>query len=327
MRLTYLRRMTVRHFKELLILATVCFGYYLVHFWWTTMSLKDALRWYCKLRPEEYRDPYINLHRYEYNLSPTVCSHQTFNIFIVVQSGLSNTKRRQVIRDSYGSVRRFHGMSLGLVFLLGSVDDSTLQGKITKEFEDHNDIVQGNVYDNYAFLNQKHIMAMDWFLKNCQSDFVAKLDDDTFLNPFRLVDYLSSLRKPLPNMMFCKVMKNEMPVREPTSKWHTPWYQYPFKRFPPFCLGFAYITTPKVWATLYEASKTYRQMDMDDVYVSAVLGASTDLYLKDIEDLMYDCLQHRSSVDVDSLRRSVLVLDRWNSCGDKPFKHWEGIKQ
>ncbi|XP_071096882.1 beta-1,3-galactosyltransferase 5-like [Haliotis cracherodii] len=327
MRLTHLYRLVGRHFKALLIFVTVCLVFYLIRWWFATVSYQKVFQRFFKLRYGENRDPFINQHRYEYILSPTVCSQRNLNIFIAIQSGPTNTKRRQVIRASYGSVHRFHGLSIALVFMLGSVNDSILQEKITREFRDHNDIVQSNVHDGYTFLNRKHIMAMDWFLKNCQSDFVVKLDDDTFVNPYRLVDYMSSLKKPIPNMMFCKVMKNEIPVRKPSSKWHTPYHQYPFQKFPPFCLGFAYVTTPKVWATLYVASETNRPMDMDDVYVSAVLGASTGLQLKDIGDLMYDCIKHQRTVNMESLRRSVLVLDRWNDCGDKPFKHWEEIKQ
>ncbi|XP_046564502.1 beta-1,3-galactosyltransferase 1-like [Haliotis rubra] len=245
---------------------------------------------------------------------------------MVVHSAPMNYNKRDMIRATFGSVTSYRDKHLAVVFILGTVEQQTLQESINKESQLHHDIVQGNFQDSYKNLSRKHIMAMHWVKYNCNPTYILKLDDDTFVNPYRIIDYLL-MEKPQGMTMHCKVIYGDRPNRRKKSKWYTPVSQYPFPKLPPFCLGFAYITTPTTWNALYKASETCRIMDMDDLYVSVVLAMKAGVKKRSFENLLYNCPKPASRMTERVLNAKAIVLDRRNKCGDIPFKFFPRLQE
>lgn len=78
-----------------------------------------------------------------------------------------------------------------VIFLVGTVNDSTVQQRIEEENYLHHDIVQGNFLDSYRNLTYKHVMGLKWVTYFCrQARFVFKADDDIFVDIFQLTSFL-----------------------------------------------------------------------------------------------------------------------------------------
>ncbi|XP_046334715.2 beta-1,3-galactosyltransferase 1-like [Haliotis rufescens] len=274
----------------------------------------------------ETKDPFINLHRYSFTHSSDKCSRGSLFLIIVVHSAPMNKNKRDLIRTSFGSVESYRDNRLAVVFCLGAVRQQSVHESINRESQHYNDIVQGNFLDSYKSLNRKHIMAMHWVTLNCNPRYILKLDDDTFVNPYRIIDFLL-IANPLGMTMHCKIISGDPPNRRKKSKWYTSVSQYPFPVLPPFCLGFAYITTPTAWSAMYKASETYRLMDMDDVYVSGVLATKVGVEKRNFENLLYSCPTDSSRMTERALNVKAIVLDRRNKCRDIPFTFWPKLQE
>ena len=70
----------------------------------------------------------------------------------------------------------------------GATPSQSLQENITKENEEHHDIVQGDFLDTYRNLSYKNIMGKLWVSQFCeQAKFVVKTDDDQYVDLYEVV--------------------------------------------------------------------------------------------------------------------------------------------
>ena len=136
-------------------------------------------------------------------------------IVTIVHTAAENKKARDIIRSDSGplslincfkqSLRTSWGSPniseyvFKLVFLLGRIaftvvlvinhqnpgatPSQSLQENITKENEEHHDIIQGDFLDTYRNLSYKNIMGKLWVSQFCgQAKFVVKADDDQYVD-------------------------------------------------------------------------------------------------------------------------------------------------
>ncbi|XP_067666137.1 beta-1,3-galactosyltransferase 5-like [Haliotis asinina] len=272
------------------------------------------------------RDRYINLHQFVYTLNPSVCVNTSVFLMKVIHSAPGNAKKRDLIRNTYGSVTKYRERTLTHVFILGRTTDERLQKTIIDESKFYGDIVQGNIPDSYSHLPQKHIMSMDWYLHHCNSSYILKLDDDVFINPYRVIDFLAGddLKQ---RTMFCTTITGKGPVRSPKYKSYISYEEYPFDIYPSFCLGYAYITTRECWYSMYEVSKNSKALRMDDVFVSTALAMKAGVRKEDFGKIVFDCWYDMDHLNKETLRKSAIVIDRANRCGSQPFHYWNLIKE
>ncbi|XP_046567657.1 beta-1,3-galactosyltransferase 5-like [Haliotis rubra] len=274
----------------------------------------------------ETKDPFVNQHLFSFIHTSEACSERSIFLLMVVHSAAMNYNKRDMIRTTFGSVKSYRDKRLAVAFILGTVEQQTLQDSINRESQLHHDIVQGNLLDSYKNLSRKHIMAMHWVKYNCNSTYILKLDDDTFVNPYRIIDFLLK-ENPQGMSMYCKVISGDVPNRRKYSKWYTPVSQYPFPKLPPYCLGFAYITTQIAWNALYKASETCRITNMDDLYVSVVLAMKAGVKKRSFENLLYKCPKPASRMTERVLNEKAIVLDIRNKCGDIPFTFFPRLQE
>ncbi|XP_046571970.1 UDP-GalNAc:beta-1,3-N-acetylgalactosaminyltransferase 1-like [Haliotis rubra] len=272
------------------------------------------------------RDPYINLHQFVYSLNPSVCANTSVFLMMVIHSAPGNAKKRDLIRKTYGSLAKYRGRTLAHVFIMGRTTDDKLQNTIINESKLYGDIVQGNLPDSYSNLPQKHIMSMDWYIHHCNSSYILKLDDDVFINPYRVIDFLAG-GDLTQRTMFCTKISGKGPVRSSKYKSYISYQEYPFDIYPSFCLGYAYITTPECWYSMHEVSKNSKALRMDDVFVSTALAMKAGVRKEDFGKIVFDCWYHMSHLNIETLRKKAIVIDRANRCGSRPFHYWDHIKE
>ncbi len=147
--------------------------------------------------------------------------------------------------------------------------------------------------DHYKNLTHKHIMGLKWVTNFCASvQIVVKLDDDIFVHVSKLAEFLdqkyasifqtsaiSETRNAKPpggsfndGTIYCSAYQNQGPRRDQSDKWYVSRDEYPADRYPSWCEGFAYVTTPDVARKLYDASLSTTYFWIDDVYVTGILA-------------------------------------------------------
>ncbi|XP_071107860.1 beta-1,3-galactosyltransferase 1-like [Haliotis cracherodii] len=273
------------------------------------------------LKEDEERHPLINLHQYQFTLNSDLCLRGHVYLLTIVHSALDHYKFRRRIRETFGSIRKAGNKTVVLVFSVGVSDNATLQKNISREANEFKDIIQGNFIDVYRNLSIKHIMGYHWMLNHCpHAAFVLKMDDDMFMNPYVVVNYLTHLRDQT-NQILCAIGHRYVPWRDPSVKWYVSKAQYPFTIWPDFCRGLGYIVSKDVLFKLYHGSSLTRFVPMDDVYVTGIVRSNIGLNATDYGTLKYDCTR---GVQVSKFL-SAGVMYTFDSCMKIVFKNLTGM--
>lgn len=230
--------------------------------------------------------PLVNLHKYEFTLNNEYACNGNVFIVILVHSDPKKIDERNSIRETWGSVNLHSGATVVTMFLLAETNDEVLQGKLKVESERNLDIAQGNFVDSYRNLTVKCVMGLHWVEQFCNhTKFVLKVDDDTMIDVFHLVEFLMQ-KSPdgnLNNFLYCSSFKNQGPVRRTNDKWFVPNHEYPFAKYPQYCEGFAFLMSRDVSKKLYDATKEVQFYWIDDVYLTGLVALKADIHHKAME--------------------------------------------
>ncbi|ESP04734.1 hypothetical protein LOTGIDRAFT_95840, partial [Lottia gigantea] len=213
----------------------------------------------------------LNLHQFNYLINSDKCQQ---NVFVVafVHSSADHWQQRNQIRTTWGGYKGSRVQNFRTLFMLGKPTNRALQPVIEREAKKYNDMVQGDFDDSYKNLTYKHIMSHSWIIENCPDvRYILKVDDDIVVNVYNMMKYLNTHKKPMKNFLYCNALWYEGPHRNNQSKWSMTKSEYPFTKYPQFCEGFAYITTPDVSAKLVKVSEDAKFYWIDDVFVTGVL--------------------------------------------------------
>ncbi|XP_036354622.1 UDP-GlcNAc:betaGal beta-1,3-N-acetylglucosaminyltransferase 7-like [Octopus sinensis] len=132
-------------------------------------------------------------------------SIKVITITLLIDS--NNVKRREIIRKTWGNMSAYP-FTVKRIFSVAH--DSSLREKILSENEIYNDIL---------YLSEFPEMYSNLALKsNLDTKYVAKVDDDVFLNLKELISKLENINKK--NFFLCKEMIKTVPIRRPDSLWY-----------------------------------------------------------------------------------------------------------
>lgn len=205
------------------------------------------------------------------------------SIVIVVLSCRKNFVQRNLIRQTYGSIRNMNNVHiLAVVFMLGSMDapdvEKTDFRKVEAERVQFGDVIVGNFVDTYRNLSRKSIMAYNWLTAFCQNaDIVVKTDDDVLLNIFKLTEELgkwtaSTIRS---FTIYCAIHWNEEIVRDESSVYYVSPEEYSgAEKFPMHCAGVGYVTSIGVIRKIAdEISKSFQGSvcTHEDVFMTGIV--------------------------------------------------------
>ncbi|PNJ42366.1 B3GALT5 isoform 6 [Pongo abelii] len=204
-------------------------------------------------------------------LPDTDCRQTPPFLVLLVTSSHKQLAERMAIRQTWGKERTVKGKQLKTFFLLGTTSSAAEMKEVDQESQRHGDIIQKDFLDVYYNLTLKTMMGMEWVHRFCpQAAFVMKTDSDMFIN----VDYLTELllKKNRTTRFFTGFLKlNELPIRQPFSKWFVSKSEYPWDRYPPFCSGTAYVFSGDVASQVYNVSESVPYIKLEDVFVGLCL--------------------------------------------------------
>ncbi len=169
----------------------------------------------------------------------------------MIPSSRHNLAKRNLIRQTYGSIRHINNVHiLAVVFTLGGIDHpnkpQTNIGELEAERAQFGDIIMGDFVDTYRNLSRKTIMAYDWLTSFCrEADLVVKTDDDVVVDIFKLTDELGKWTKTECQSynFWCAVHYNEPMFRNNDSMYYVSYEQYAGNVLPKHCAGVGYVTT------------------------------------------------------------------------------------
>lgn len=136
--------------------------------------------------------------RYPITIPPCqdhVVANQT--IVLLVNSAPDNFDRRKTIRQTWKNhLKAPHADRLGIAgfaFVLALTENNATQNQIEEEADIFGDIIQIGISDFYRNLSHKVAGLFYWLYRNCAKvDFVAKVDDDVYVNVRYLAHFVGS---------------------------------------------------------------------------------------------------------------------------------------
>ena len=193
-------------------------------------------------------------------------------MFFLINSKVSNSEKRNVIRETWANEENINKYSMDYVFILGISLDIVENRAISKEAEIFGDIVQVDFIDTYGNSSLKTLAVFKWVSLHCkQAEVFFKTDDDMWINTIVLKDTMNSGGME-DQAIYGNCVGSGYPHRSPTSKWYTPYRYYPYKWYPSFCLGSAFIMKTTTIQRILTSSEEFPFFHIEDVLVSGILA-------------------------------------------------------
>ena len=193
---------------------------------------------------------------------------QKFPLLILVPSGPLNFRNRRVIRQTWGTDHSMN-KTWRTMFLLGQAEYPNENKYVISEAAIYGDIVQGNQIDSYYNLTLKVEMGLEWAVNYCDFDFLLKADDDVFVDPFQLIDYLRRPQTPKSWLYLGNVARRSNTRRQ--GKWGLSYKEYPSDVLPKFCVGPAYVMSRDLVVKVVEIFDTRNPLKLEDVYMGLLM--------------------------------------------------------
>lgn len=157
------------------------------------------------------------------------------SVVIVVLSARKHFNKRNLVRQTYGSIKTANDINvLAVVFMLGNSDEQGAEetdlNKLEAEIDHFGDIVVGDFVDCYKNLTLKTIMAYEWVNSYCrQAQLVVKTDDDVLVNIFQLTEelYAWSPSDVVSSNIWCAVHRNENTIHDIESRFYVSPAEFP----------------------------------------------------------------------------------------------------
>ncbi|XP_020605303.1 beta-1,3-galactosyltransferase 4-like [Orbicella faveolata] len=195
------------------------------------------------------------------------CTQKLFLLILVVTAP-DNIGRRNVIRKTWGSDPSMN-IRWKTMFLIGQAKDSTQEEYLKAENLMCNDLIRGAQRDTYQNLTLKTQMGLEWAAKYCDFQFVMKTDDDVFVNPYRLMDYLGNPDTPKTKLFLGYVRRKVVPLRQGRNGVSVE--EYNKNIYPDFCGGVGYVLSSDLVLKMVQIFDAKKPLKLEDVYIGTLV--------------------------------------------------------
>ena len=203
-----------------------------------------------------------------YLITRTPCTEKLF-VLIMVLTAPAHFDRRNIIRKTWATDPSLK-VRWKTMFLLGqAVGDSTEKEYLEAEEVMYRDFIRGAQREGYYNLTLKTEMGLEWAAKYCDFQFLLKADDDVFVNPYRLMDYLKKPDTPETELYLGFVMEDHAPLRG--GKYGVSVEEYNKTRYPDFCSGPAYVLSADLVHKLVDVFDVKKPLKLEDVYIATLV--------------------------------------------------------
>ena len=212
---------------------------------------------------------------YKTLLSPTICENKpTVDIFTIVTTVPGKANVRTAIRETWG---KFSATEKGAnaskpLFLFGNGWKPDEQDIIESEHQTHGDVLQADYIDSYYNLSIKVLSGYHWFKDHCnQAKYILRTADDNYINIPNMLSMVHREQKRIQNRISGNCAPGSHALRSTTSKWYVTKNEYPHSRYPPYCVGTAFLTSANLTRKIIETSVNVPYFVIEDVYIGMVV--------------------------------------------------------
>ena len=220
-------------------------------------------------------------------ISPKV--ERTANIFmmVLVNSGAKGDefrKRREAIRQTWGNRSscdqrkasndtKLKDLWWELVFVVGKAGPETNDDELNMdEAKQHNDMLIGNITDNYINNIVKFYMGQVW-ASRFDIKYTMKTDDDVYVRIPRVLEYLVNAR--LPKLFYggntySSAIRRRI-NRNIGGRWTVSWKYFGEVNFPVFNAGAYFILSSDLLNRLFNYVYIRKPFHTDDAYVGVAM--------------------------------------------------------
>ena len=199
-------------------------------------------------------------------ISTFQCSNESLKLLILVTSAVSNFKRRETVRKTWGKTLQTQANNdFKTFFAVGKTKDKDVMKKVNEESDVYKDIIFGDFDEIFYNLPYKVETGFEWAYKHCSFDYYLKADDDVFVNLSNLFELLDSKDTPKKKLYLGKKHFGALALR--SGKYKVTFEEYSKRYYPEFCSGGGFIFSSDVVKNVipYFRKKAFK---LDDVYIS-----------------------------------------------------------
>ncbi|KAL3855101.1 hypothetical protein ACJMK2_014330 [Sinanodonta woodiana] len=223
--------------------------------------------------------------------NPDICKDVTnLTFLIMVHTAVPHFYQRKALRETWANPRLLKKHSSRILFLVGRIENETVQRSLETESKQFQDIVQGDFIDDYHNLTHKGVLGYRWITEYCQNaKFILKIDDDVFVNIFRVIHTLLPKFKDGQRKIACHVHEYLIVYR--SGKYAVDPDYFPLLNYVylQYCPGPFVIMPRSMVPEMYEAARTTPFIWVDDFYLFGILpnkiGHFVFLPLEDVNNI------------------------------------------
>ncbi|KAM5171490.1 beta-1,3-galactosyltransferase 5-like [Mantella aurantiaca] len=249
--------------------------------------------------------PYLQSYNCTLIQEPNPEDHGATNqrlLILAVKSHPRTTDRRSAARQTWARKRTISGYTLTTLFLLGKSDMRGHMEIVELESQAYGDILQWDMTEGHHNLSLKERCFLEWlYVKLPQVDYIFKVDDDEFVNPDLIVEYIKEHGSPDTIHGF---HQHRPPVMRET-KYRISKTLYPQDYYPGFVSGGGFLFPGASVSDLYTASQILPVFPLDDVYFGFLTLAANLTYRFDprfyVKGLKYDACRYKAALVVHGI--------------------------
>ena len=225
--------------------------------------------------------PYVDFKFVAPEISPKVHVMGKYFMLVLVNTGAKGDvyrKHREAIRQTWGNYSNceqtkaltsetLKSLNWLLVFVVGKAGPGTNDDELNMaEARKHNDMLIGNITDNYMNNIVKFYMGQLW-ASSFDANYILKTDDDVYVRIPRVLEYLVHANFPKPFYGGAAYGTDSPVIREPSDKWAISWKYHQEYTYPPFNPGAFYILSVDLAKRLLAYAFSRRPFHTDDAFV------------------------------------------------------------
>ena len=240
--------------------------------------------------------PWIDFKFVYPEVQPIIEGPRDFYLVVVVNSGAKGNEfrqRRAKIRETWASRKtceytnamndtRIKDLKWTLVFVLGKAEKEENERNI-EEAKKHNDMIIGDINDNYLNNILKFYMGQLW-ASLLGTKYTLKTDDDVYVRIPKIIEYLVSEGSPS-RFYGGETYPNTGVARWAGGKWSISKKYFAEAVFPPFNAGAFMIISSDLLGSLINYVYIRKPFHTDDAYIGV---AMRDLKVKVVHILSFD---------------------------------------
>ncbi|KAM4675912.1 UDP-GlcNAc:betaGal beta-1,3-N-acetylglucosaminyltransferase 7-like [Discoglossus pictus] len=203
------------------------------------------------------------------------CDTQEPLVLLAVKTHPISIDRRKALRQTWAKERLVLGYRFKPLFLMANSGRRRQMERVMAEASTYGDIVLWDFLESHHHLSLKERCFLEWMNYRCpEAEYVFKGDDDEFVNPHSLANYVSSFNDSSKLQIHGYLHIHPPPERD--GKYAIPISVYPHGFYPPFVSGGGFLIPANLIPSLRWAASTIPVFPLDDVFIG-FLALATDI--------------------------------------------------